>query len=137
MIWIAIAASDSIAAASSSPEGAEPSLARSRRRRDSARAGNDETASNAAARRFPPCPRLRSPADEAGLAFARLADDPVRPPGDLEPLSLVPARVMGIGTHPSIGSPAAGFSDWAKVPTPFVDGVQHLCASKISHPGGA
>src|SRR5215207_10187987 len=112
--WIASAASDSIAAATSSGDTVAAPLAPIRRRRDSARAGRAETASNAAARRWPPWPTppraafagaafgwLRSGLAAFGLAtlgLPLLADARVRPPGDPEPLSLA-ACVMGIDTH--------------------------------------
>src|SRR3954454_9839679 len=103
--WIVSAASDSIAVATSSPDEAARPAARRSRRRDSDSAGSAEILSKAAASRWPPWPIRRSPpfvcrvAVDFSFGFAGLADAPVRLPGDLEPLSLVAARVMGIGTH--------------------------------------
>jgi hypothetical protein len=54
--------------------------------------------SNAAARRVPPWPLLRSRERDAGFPFVGAADDAVRF-RDREPLSLVAALVMGISTR--------------------------------------
>src|SRR5215208_2821243 len=131
--WIARAASDSMAAATSSPDGADASLARRRRCRASASAGIDETVSNAAARRFPPCPLLRSRVFDAGFVFGRAGADPVRF-RDREPLSLVAALVMGISTRtPSsavepwglaIGCGFPPHSAWVGAPSRAVSGVE-------------